>query len=325
MSRIGPERHGIAMLQFGQNDERVPSIVTAMGEMFPASGTFNPGSSRLLLPSSEVAMNQKVDLFDNTYSNFEAEVLTRVRKKTFGEDFGQNSWTTSEEYRRWVRMLDLAEDSEVLEVASGSGGPAIFLAQLVGCQVWGADINAYGVAVARDRSRRMGLDSRVQFTEANANEPLPYADGTFDALLCIDSANHFPERLKVLRDWHRVLRPGGKALFTDPVVVTGLVSNEELAARSSVGHFVFAPAGVNERLFQEAGLDLIQKEDVTENAAIVSRRWHDARAEDRAALIRIEGEDRYEGLQRFFETVYRLTSERRLSRFAYIAQKQATD
>ena len=47
-------------------------------------------------------MNRKVDLFDSTYRNFEADVLARVRQKTFGEDFGQNSWTTPEEYRRWA-------------------------------------------------------------------------------------------------------------------------------------------------------------------------------------------------------------------------------
>ncbi len=47
--------------------------------------------------------------------------------------------------------------------------------------------------------------------------------------------------------------------------------------------------------------------------------------EDRAALVRIEGEERYEGLQRFFEVVHRLTSERRLSRFAYLLQKEGRE
>jgi hypothetical protein len=36
-------------------------------------------------------MSRNVDLFDSTYSHFEADVLARVRRKTFGEDFGQNS------------------------------------------------------------------------------------------------------------------------------------------------------------------------------------------------------------------------------------------
>jgi hypothetical protein len=118
------------------------------------------------------------------------------------------------------------------------------------------------------------------------------------------------------------LKPGGKALFTDPVVITGLVSNEELAVRSSIGFFLFAPSGENERLIEEAGLELVRREDVTENAAMVSKRWRDARAEDRDALMQIEGEERFVKLQQFFDAVYRLTSERRLSRFVYLAQRR---
>jgi len=268
-------------------------------------------------------MDRKVDLFDSTYSHFEAEVLARIRQKTFGEDFGQNSWTTAEEYRRWAQWLDLRKSSHGLEVASGSGGPAIFLAELCGGRVTGIDINAHGVAAAIQRAQAHGLADRVTFEKADAGATLPFPDNTFDAILCIDSANHFADRLRVLKEWHRILKPGGNALFTDPVVVTGLVSSEELVLRSSVGFFLFAPPGVNERLIGEAGLELARQEDGTENAAAVSKRWYDARAEEHDALLRIEGEERYLGLQEFFSAVHRLTSERRLSRFVYMAQKQA--
>jgi SAM-dependent methyltransferase len=267
-------------------------------------------------------MKGNVDLFDSTYAHFEAEVLARIRRRTFGEDFGQNSWTTADEYRRWAHDLGLDANSVVLEVASGSGGPALFLAQQLGCRVHGVDINAHGVATANEKARAASLDGRVTFTLTDADQPLPFADATFDAILCIDSANHFPHRLRVLRDWRRVLRPQGRALFTDPVVVTGLVTNEELATRSSIGFFVFAPPGLNEQLIEKAGLALVRREDVTANAARVSKRWHDARAEDLDALLRIEGREQYEGLQRFFDAVHRLTSEGRLSRWAYLLQKQ---
>jgi len=110
-------------------------------------------------------MSQKIDLFDSTYSHFEAEVLARIRRKTFGEDFGQNSWTTAEEYRHWAQWLDLEESSHVLEVASGSGGPAVFLAELCGARVTGIDINAHGVAAASQRAQAHGLADRVTFQE----------------------------------------------------------------------------------------------------------------------------------------------------------------
>ena len=110
-------------------------------------------------------------------------------------------------------------------------------------------------------------------------------------------------------------------LYTDPVVVTGPVSNAELATRSSTGYFEFCPPGVNEQLIGQAGFELVRAEDVTENEVEVSRRWHAARQRRAAELTRLEGGETFAGLQRFLATMHRLTSERRLSRFAYLGRK----
>jgi hypothetical protein len=56
---------------------------------------------------------------------------------------------------------------------------------------------------------------------------------------------------------------GRRILFTDPVVITGAVSNEELAERSSIGFFVFIPLETTENMIKEAGFKLIRREDVT--------------------------------------------------------------
>ena len=119
----------------------------------------------------------------------------------------------------------------------------------------------------------------------------------------------------------RVLRPGRRALFTDPVVVTGPVTAQEIAWRSSIGHFVFVPAGTNERMIGEAGLRLVRAEDVTESSARVSARWRAARDAHRDDLVRLEGEETFEGQQRFLDTVHEPTSERRLSRFVYLVER----
>jgi hypothetical protein len=135
--------------------------------------------------------------------------------------------------------------------------------------------------------------------------------------------NHFPDRLAVFREWRRLLRVGHRALFTDPVVVTVPVTNDELATRSSIGLFLFVPPGTNERLIEEAGLRLVQQEDVTANAALVAGRWHDARSRHKDELLQVEGEERFEGLQHFFAAVHQLCSERRLSRIVYLVEKPA--
>src|SRR5215216_7054356 len=93
-------------------------------------------------------MAKRIDLFDSTYSHFTRQVLETIRKETFGQDIGQNSWTTVEEYDRFFSWLDLRPEHHVLEVASGSGGPSRYVATSVGCRVTGLDANEAGVATA---------------------------------------------------------------------------------------------------------------------------------------------------------------------------------
>ena len=194
-------------------------------------------------------MTERVDLFDSTYKHFTAQVLDAIRKDTFGTDIGQNSWVTIDEYERLLPWLNLAPESHVLEVASGAGGPALYLARTTGCRVTGIDANESGVATATQMALESAAGSeaagRVQFKVANANARLPFENESFDGLLCIDSMNHFPDRLAVFREWQRVLRPGRRALFTDPVVITGAVTNDELVLRSSIGLFPCPPESMN--------------------------------------------------------------------------------
>lgn len=47
-------------------------------------------------------LTQRVDLFDSTYGHFTEDVLATIRRETFGQDIGQNSWLTVEEYDRFI-------------------------------------------------------------------------------------------------------------------------------------------------------------------------------------------------------------------------------
>jgi SAM-dependent methyltransferase len=256
-----------------------------------------------------------VDLYDGAYGQFDSEVLVRVRRATYGDDIGQSSWTGVEEYARWAPWLVRSPDDHVLEIASGSGGPALHLARITGARVTGIDVNPIGVETANAHAR--DTNGRVRFERADATARLPFDDATFDALICIDAMNHLPNRADVLAEWRRVLKPRGRALWTDPVVITGPVTKDELMARASIGAFVFVPEGVNDRLIAEAGFDLEEREDGSHAAASVAARWRDARALEREALERMEGREGFQGLQAFLDVVARLTGDLRLSRFIY--------
>lgn len=262
-----------------------------------------------------------VDLYDNVYGDYGSHAEAAVRRATYGEDIGQSSWMTAEEWLGFADRLGVGPDSHVLEVGSGSGGPAVYLAQMRECRITGVDINEHGIRNAQRLATARGITDRVIFRTIDASHPLPFADGAFDAVASNDAMCHIANRLSVLRDWRRLLRPGGRMLFTDAMIVTGLVTHEELATRSSIGRYVFLPPGENERLIREAGFVLLQAEDVTPAAASIAARWHGAREQHRARLVEREGAENFDGLQRFLACVRRLSEERRLSRFAYLAEK----
>jgi SAM-dependent methyltransferase len=263
-----------------------------------------------------------IDHYGAHYRDFAADVYTEVRRAAFGEDVGQNSWLTLDELDRFVSRLQLRPSAHLLDVACGSGGPSLHVARRTGCRVVGVELYEEAVAEGARLAREAGLEEQVSFLQADASETLPFEDGSFDAILCIDSINHLPDRTRVLGDWARLLRPGGRLLFTDPVVITGTLDSEELAIRTSIGYFLFVPADENERLLASAGLILVDVEDTTAHLAEIARRRRDARAQRAKALREIEGDAAFDGRQRFFDVVATLAEERRLSRFADTAEKQ---
>ena len=266
-------------------------------------------------------MESKVDLYNHAYKNHADPIYLDIRSETYGEDIGQSSWITAEEYKGFLKKLDLLPGSKVLEIASGSGGPALFIAKETGAHITGLDINENGVQNANKMAKDLNLDKQVQFIHGNASEPLPFKDQSFDYVISMDSMNHINHRLYVLKEWYRVLKQGGKIMYTDTTVVTGSVTFEELAIRSSIGFFLFLPPGENEKMIQAAGFKNIQAKDVTGNMAKVSLDWHNARSSRRRALEIIEGELDFNGLQKFLLTVHTLAKEKRLSRWLFITEK----
>lgn len=261
------------------------------------------------------------DHYSAQYGQFAVDVHEKVRLAAFGADVGQNSWLTVDELESFGRLLGLGPESRLLDVACGSGGPALHLARGTGCEIVGIELYEEAVESGNRLASEAGLTSRATFSQGDASRRLPFADATFDTILCIDAINHLPDRGSVLADWARLLTPGGRLLFTDPLTVTGLLGSDEAAIRTSIGYGLFAPLGENERLLAKAGLTVLRVEDTTASKAEVARRRFDARAQYESELRQIEGDRTFEGRQRFFDAAATLAADRRLSRLAFLAAK----
>ncbi len=120
-------------------------------------------------------MTGKVDLYDGEYGNYESDVYQQVRIETYGVDFGQTSWVTTEESTQIPSMLELTSNSSVLEIGCGSGVYALHIAKTIGCSITGLDINAFGIHNANQLALHRGLGPQAHFEVCDVSRPLPFS------------------------------------------------------------------------------------------------------------------------------------------------------
>jgi len=261
------------------------------------------------------------DFYGAHYGRFGSDLAAALRREVYGEDLGQTSWRTAAEQAEIVDLLHLGPDLHLLDIGCGSGGPSLALVERTGCRVTGLDIEVAGIAQAQAQASARSLADRSSFRVADCGGRLPFDDSSFDAVLCIDAVSHLPDRFGTLREWARLLRPGGRLLFTDPVVVTGAVAKAELDVRAALGLYLFVPPGLNEAACATAGLAVLRSEDRTSAIAEIAARWHALRIRHAPELERDEGADWFAQRQRFLEATAELAGSRRLSRILYLAEK----
>lgn len=261
--------------------------------------------------------------YDNPYEEFDAPLKQQLRREAYGEDIGQHSWVTADELQTDISRLTLLPASRLLDLGCGPGGPLTFVVGQVGCQGWGIDVSEKAIVAGRARAATLGQGSLVNLCEADLNQPLPYTDGSFEAVMSLDVILHVQDRLAVFREVFRVLIPEGKFLFTDAGVLTGSISDEEIRMRAVHGHTQFVPPGFNENMLERAGFRLTDSEDRTASLLKAAAGRLKARLGHREELERIEGSSCFERQQRYLETVIGLSERGALSRWMYLAQSAA--
>jgi len=270
--------------------------------------------------STNTPAGPRADGYEAFYREFDAPWMREFRREAYGEDIGQHSWVGAVELRADVARLRLAPSSHLLDLGCGPAGPLAFVVATVGCAGAGVELSPSAVRAGRLRCAALGIEARLSVDEADLNEPLRFAPASFDAAMSLDVVLHLRDRLKLFLEVARLLRDGGRFLFTDAGVITCAVSNEDIRKRSVHGYTQFVAHGWNERLLESAGFRLVETEDRTEsvlkNAAgrLAAMRTH------RAELERLQGATDWEEQRSYLETVVELSRSRAISRIMYLAQ-----
>jgi SAM-dependent methyltransferase len=134
-----------------------------------------------------------------------------VREKVWG--FYDITQASSEYF--WALIDNEAPSGkDVLELGCGLTAQAFRLARL-GANVIGVDISPVAISQVRERARREGVDDRATFRVMDG-EALEFNDDTFD-IVCGSAIIHHLDTYKAYKEIARVLRPGGVAIFIEPL------------------------------------------------------------------------------------------------------------
>lgn len=115
---------------------------------------------------------------------------------------------------RLIAEAAVRAEDVVLDVCSGMGGPARYLAWKTGCVVTGLDLTTSRVEGANELTRVAGLSDSVRFVHGNALD-MPFEDASFTLAIAQESFAHIPDKSRLLAECARVLQPGGRLVFSD--------------------------------------------------------------------------------------------------------------
>jgi arsenite methyltransferase len=107
-----------------------------------------------------------------------------------------------------IDLCHIGKDAYVLDVGCGAGATASTLSRTVGCRVVGVDLREEMVALSIERAQREGVEDRVVFRVADAQD-LPFDDATFDVVLCESVATFIEDKKRVVNELARVVKAGG--------------------------------------------------------------------------------------------------------------------
>jgi ubiquinone/menaquinone biosynthesis C-methylase UbiE len=113
-----------------------------------------------------------------------------------------------------TEKLSLTENSKILDIGCGIGGPARFLAANSNCSVTGVDLTSSYIDTGNKLTKLVGLEHRVQLVNASALE-LPFDKNSFDSSYMIHVGMNISEKSKLMSEAFRVTKPGGNFVIYD--------------------------------------------------------------------------------------------------------------
>jgi ubiquinone/menaquinone biosynthesis C-methylase UbiE len=168
-------------------------------------------------------------------------------------------------------VLAVAATDHLLDVGSGIGGPARYIADRFGCRVTGIDLTAEFCDVARHLTQMLGLEDRVAFEQGDALA-MPFADASFDGAYSMNVSMNIADKAGFYREIHRVLRPGAWLVLIEIAQgPNGSLDYPTPWAQTAESSFLVTPSETGEVLEASGFTDLKTRDTAKESLAFGAR------------------------------------------------------
>jgi SAM-dependent methyltransferase len=179
--------------------------------------------------------------------------------------------------REHIERAGISSNMHVLDLGCGVGGCSRVIAATCDCRVTAIDLTQQCIEIARELTRRCGMDERIEFREADALA-LPFADGTFDHVWCHNVTMNIPDKKKLASEVARVLKSGGRFSCSEVGQGPGGALIFPLPwATDAAASFLVTPAMMRQAL-EEGGLRIKEEIDLSD-AILAALKEMRARAE----------------------------------------------
>jgi cyclopropane fatty-acyl-phospholipid synthase-like methyltransferase len=202
-------------------------------------------------------------------------------------------------------LLGLDAASRVLDVGSGLGGPARYLASTLGCHVTALELQRELHALATRLTARCGLSEYITHVCGDAlTAVLPEA--TFDAVVSWLALPHIPGRPRLLARLARMLRRGGQCYIEDLCQRAPFAASDLPDVHHTIVGVTLTSIADYVRDLHEAGFTEVRATDLSADWATFCGARLAAWRADRPRHVRVHGEAIYTRLDAFYAVVYRL-------------------
>ena len=149
---------------------------------------------------------------------FEAIAARGIAKSDITEEVlqlhDQDHFGGTQAVDRLITQASLISSDRLLDVCSGVGGPARYIAWKSGCHVTGLDLTASRVAGAIELTQAAGMAESVDFVQGNALE-MPFENHSFTCVIGQEAFAHIPNKKQLISECARILKRGGRMVFSD--------------------------------------------------------------------------------------------------------------